>query len=106
VSATVVSLLILFALPWLYRAKTRSWPYLPLFRQFFYIFVAVCLLLGYLGAQPAEGIYITLARLASIYYFAHFLIILPVLNFVEKPKDMPASIADAILPKTEQTAKG
>jgi len=106
VVAMVGSIFILFALPWLDRAKTRSGTYRPLFRQFFYIFVAVCLLLGYLGAQPAEGIYITLARLASIYYFAHFLIILPVLNFVEKPKDMPASIADAILPKTEQTAKG
>lgn len=106
VVAMVGSIFILFALPWLDWAKTRSGTYRPLFRQFFYIFVAVCLLLGYLGAQPAEGIYITLARLASIYYFAHFLIILPVLNFVEKPKDMPASIADAILPKTEQAAKG
>jgi len=106
VVAMVGSIFILFALPWLDKAKTRSGTYRPLFRQFFYIFVAVCLFLGYLGAQPAEGIYITLARLASIYYFAHFLIILPVLNFVEKPKDMPASIADAILPKTEQTAKG
>jgi len=106
VVAMVGSIFILFALPWLDRAKTRSGTYRPLFRQFFYIFVAVCLLVGYLGAQPAEGIYITLARLASIYYFAHFLIILPVLNFVEKPKEMPASIADAILPKTEQTAKG
>ncbi|MDD9841118.1 MAG: cytochrome b N-terminal domain-containing protein [Alphaproteobacteria bacterium] len=106
VVAMVGSIFILFALPWLDRAKTRSGTYRPLFRQFFFIFVAVCLFLGYLGAQPAEGIYITLARLASIYYFAHFLIILPVLNFVEKPKEMPASIADAILPKTEQAAKG
>jgi ubiquinol-cytochrome c reductase cytochrome b subunit len=40
-----------------------------------------------------------LSLVFTIYYFVHFLIILPWLGWVEKPKEMPASIADAVLKK-------
>lgn len=94
------AIFILFVLPWLDTSKIRSGRYRPLFRQFFLIFVIDCLVLGYLGAQPAEGVYITLARICTIYYFAHFLIILPLLGLVEKPKEIPESISASILPET------
>ena len=97
VIAMVGAIAILFVLPWLDTSKVRSARYRPLFRQFYFIFIGVCLLLGYLGAMPAEGIYIVLARIATIYYFAHFLIILPLLGFIEKPKDIPESISDSVL---------
>ncbi len=97
VVAMLGALAVLFVLPWLDTAKTRSARYRPLFRQFFFIFLADCVFLGYLGAQPAEGIYITLARLATGYYFVHFLVILPVLGLVEKPKNMPESISASVL---------
>lgn len=97
VVAMVSALGVLFVLPWLDTAKTRSARYRPLFRQFFFIFLADCVFLGYLGAQPAEGIYITLARLATGYYFVHFLVILPVLGLVEKPKNIPESISASVL---------
>lgn len=86
------AIFVLFLLPWLDTSKVRSGRYRPLFKQVFWIFVAVCLLLGYLGAQPAEGIYIILARLATFFYFAYFLIILPLLGRIEKPHTMPTSI--------------
>ena len=98
VIAMVGAIAILFVLPWLDTSKVRSARYRPLFRQFFIIFVIDCLFLGYLGAQPAEGVYITLARIGTIYYFAHFLIILPLLGLVEKPKDIPESISTSVLP--------
>ena len=35
--------------------------YRPLFKLFFWIFVVVCIGLGYLGSQPAEGVYVIVA---------------------------------------------
>ncbi len=86
------SLLIFFVVPWLDTSKVRSAAYRPLFKQFFWIFVLVCIGLGYLGAKPAEGIYTTLS------------VILPVLGLVEKPKTIPASITEAVLGKNAEAA--
>ena len=98
------SIAILFVLPWLDRSPVRSANYRPLYRQFFWIFAIVCVILGYLGSRPAEGIYTTLSQIFTAYYFAHFLIILPWLSKVEKPKALPASIAEAVL--GEKSASG
>jgi ubiquinol-cytochrome c reductase cytochrome b subunit len=88
---------VMFVLPWLDTSKVRSGTYRPLFKQFFWIFAAVCVGLGYLGAMPAEGLYVVFARIFTAYYFAHFLIILPLLGFLEKPKPTPNSISEAVL---------
>ena len=55
------------------------------------------LALGYLGAMPAEGVYLFLARISTIYYFLHFIVILPVLSFFEKTDPLPASISEPVL---------
>ncbi|ULO23942.1 cytochrome b N-terminal domain-containing protein [Methylocystis sp. SB2] len=97
VTALFASILITAALPWLDTSKVKSAVYRPLFRKEFWIFVAVCIGLGYLGAQPAEGAYLWFARLLSAYYFLHFLVILPVIGNVEKPEPVPESIDASIL---------
>ncbi|MES0811604.1 cytochrome b/b6 [Roseibium sp. SCPC15] len=88
---------ILFVLPWLDTSKVRSGKYRPLFKQFFWIFAFNAVALGYLGAMPAEGWYVTFSRIFTVYYFAHFLVILPLLGFLEKPRPLPASISEAVL---------
>jgi ubiquinol-cytochrome c reductase cytochrome b/c1 subunit len=93
------SIVMLALLPWLDTSKVRSATYRPLFRQFFWIFAAVCVGLGYLGAMPAEGGYVIASQILTAMYFAHFLIVLPVLGLIEKPKAMPPSIADSVLAK-------
>jgi ubiquinol-cytochrome c reductase cytochrome b subunit len=90
---------VLFVLPWLDTSKVRSNTYRPLGKQFFWIFVFVCITLGWLGAKPAEGGYVTASRIATVWYFAHFLIILPILGLIEKPKPLPNSISEAVLAK-------
>ena len=97
VIALFASIFILAFLPWLDSSKVRSARYRPLFRQFFWIFFAVCILLGWLGAKPAEGGYVIAARILTAYYFAHFLIILPLLGMFEKTKPVPNSISEAVL---------
>src|SRR5260370_25373104 len=94
------SILILAFLPWLDTAKTRSNKYRPLAKQFFWIFVVVGVLLGYLGAQPPEGIYVIAGRILTFCYSAYFLIVLPLLSRIEKLRPLPNSIADDVLAQT------
>ena len=88
---------VLFILPWLDTSKVRSGAYRPLFKQFFWIFAVNAVALGYLGAMPAEGIYVILSRICTAYYFGHFLLVLPLLGFLERPTPLPASISEAVL---------
>ncbi len=99
VGALIASIVILAFLPWLDTSKVRSGRYRPLFKQFFWIFVIVTVLLGWLGAKPAEGIYVVLSRILTAYYFAHFIIIMPLLGWLEKTKPVPTSIAADVLSK-------
>jgi ubiquinol-cytochrome c reductase cytochrome b subunit len=91
------SILILFLVPWLDTAKTRSGNFRPMFKWFYWLFVLNFLMLGYLGAQPAEGIYVVLSKLSTAYYFIYFLIILPVLSRIETPRPLPKSISESVL---------
>jgi ubiquinol-cytochrome c reductase cytochrome b/c1 subunit len=91
------SIAILAFLPWLDTSRVRSANYRPLYRQFFWIFVAVAIGLGWLGSKPAEGGYVIAARILTFYYFVHFLIILPVLGWVERTRPLPNSISESIL---------
>src|ERR1700750_18883 len=64
------------------------------------MFVVVCVLLGYLGAQPPEGIYVIAGRILTFCYFAYFLIVLPLLSRIETPRPVPNSIAEDVLAKS------
>jgi ubiquinol-cytochrome c reductase cytochrome b/c1 subunit len=97
VVAMFASIAVLVFVPWLDTSKVRSARYRPLYKQFFWILLVVCVGLGYLGSKPPEGIYVIAARILTAYYFLHFLVILPLLGFIEKPKPLPASISESIL---------
>jgi len=96
------SIVVLFFLPWLDTMKVRSARYRPFYKMFFFIFVLDCLLLGYLGAQVPEGIYLLLSRVSTFYYFAFFILIMPALSRLEKPNPMPIGISN---PAIDQNAR-
>ncbi|MGQ3072109.1 MAG: cytochrome b [Ferrovibrionaceae bacterium] len=98
------AILILFVLPWLDTSRVRSAKFRPVYKQFFWIFLANCLLLGVVGAKPPEGIWVLIGRLATVYYFAHFLVICPLVGWFERPRPLPTSINEAVLPKTAAAA--
>ena len=97
VVAMLSAILILAALPWLDTSKIRSAVFRPLYKQFYWILVADVLILGYMGAMPAEGLYLLIGRVATAYYFLHFLLVLPILGFKEKTLTVPLSITEPIL---------
>ena len=92
---------ILFILPWLDTSKVRSATFRPLYKQFYWIFAVNCVALGYLGSQNPEGLFLVASRICTAYYFIHFLLVLPILGLVEKPKPIPESITKAVLEKIE-----
>jgi ubiquinol-cytochrome c reductase cytochrome b subunit len=105
---------VLFILPWLDTSKVRSMRYRPTMRTFFIIFVIVGMILGWCGAQlpdaPVIGSfktfilidgdlnsYLWLTRFATLYYFAFFLIIMPLVGLRETPLSTPATISEPVL---------
>ncbi|MEX1037099.1 MAG: cytochrome b/b6 [Sneathiella sp.] len=90
---------VLFALPWLDKSRIRSARFRPIYKQLFWVFVADCILLTYIGGKPAEGAFLIWGRIATVYYFVHILILLPLVGLFEKPKPLPASISEDVLPK-------
>jgi len=91
------SLFILMCLPWLDTSKVRSAVFRPLYKIFFWILVIDVVVLGYIGANPPEGLYLLIGRVATIYYFVHFILIMPILGFKEKTIPLPVSISDPVL---------
>jgi ubiquinol-cytochrome c reductase cytochrome b subunit len=91
------SILLLFFLPWLDRSPVRSANYRPMYRIAFWLLVADVLILGWCGGSPAEPMYVIISQIAAAYYFAHFLIIVPIISRIETPRPLPNSITEAVL---------
>jgi ubiquinol-cytochrome c reductase cytochrome b subunit len=91
------SIAILFVLPWLDSSPVRSMRFRPMARIAFLLWTVCFFVLMYCGAKPPEEPYVTISRIATAYYFAYFLVILPLLARLERPLPLPESIARAVL---------
>ena len=80
--------------PWLDTSSVRSGRYRPMFKIWFALLVIDFIILMWVGARPAEGIYPYISLIASAYWFAYFLVILPLLGVIEKPLPQPETIED------------
>ena len=97
VLAMFSAILLLFFLPWIDTSPVRSGNYRPLFRKFFVVLLVDIVILGYCGAAPAEEPNVLISQIAGAYYFAHFLIILPIISRIEKTLPLPNSITESVL---------
>jgi len=114
---------VLFALPWLDTSKVRSMRYRPMAKLYFIILVVVCVILGFCGAklpddQVIPGLetikilesdlnsWVWLSRLTTLYYFAYFLVIMPLLGLIETPLPTPETIASPALSHPATTPAG
>ncbi|WP_430424240.1 cytochrome b [Phenylobacterium sp.] len=113
----------LFVVPWLDTSKVRSMRYRPTARLYFFIFIFMSLVLGYCGGQlPDNPVFgspsgfklldadinsmVWLSRVATIYFFAYFWLILPVLGLTETPLPVPESISEPVLSHPATTPAG
>jgi ubiquinol-cytochrome c reductase cytochrome b subunit len=93
------SILILLFIPWLDTSRVRSARYRPVFKWFLILYFFSVIALGYLGAKPPEGAYVVWARIFTFYYYAFFLLVMPIVGVLETPKAIPRSITEAVLGK-------
>jgi ubiquinol-cytochrome c reductase cytochrome b subunit len=91
------SILILFFLPWLDTSPVRSMRFRPIARIALFLWTISFFVLLYCGAKPPEGIYVWLSRFGTAYYFAYFLVILPLLGRFERTLPLPESISRPVL---------
>ena len=84
VLALFASILVLLLLPLINTSEIRSSLYRPIYQFFFWFLIADFILLGYIGQQTPESPFIEIGQIASIYYFAYFLLIVPILGIIEK----------------------
>jgi len=96
------SVILLAFVPWLDFHPVRSARFRPLFRVAVIALALDVVLLGYVGSQTADAIkfgvpLIYVGQVATGYYFAFFLIILPLLSWIEKALPLPQSINEAVL---------
>jgi ubiquinol-cytochrome c reductase cytochrome b subunit len=113
------SLGLLFLLPWLDTSKVRSMRYRPTMRWFFFIFIFVCLGLGWCGGNPPDkqvipadvgfqlgdsniNSVVWLSRILTLYYLAYFLLITPIVGWRETPLPIPDSISTPVLPGEDE----
>ena len=81
VLAMFASILLLFFLPWLDKSPVRSGSYRPMFRMFFWILLdrrRWCSAIA--AARRRKSRIVMISQVATAYYFAHFLIILPLVS--------------------------
>ncbi len=105
VIAMISAILILFVLPWLDTSKVRSATFRPMYKKLFWILLADIVILTWIGGSPPEGNFILIGRIATIYYFTHFLILMPLVGVIETTKPLPNSISESVLKKSTKGDK-
>jgi ubiquinol-cytochrome c reductase cytochrome b subunit len=88
----LIAVMSFFFLPWLDRSPVKSIRYKgPLSRIALALFAASFVFLGYLGLQPATGVYVVLARIAAIVYLAYFWL-MPWYSRIDSVKPVPERV--------------
>jgi ubiquinol-cytochrome c reductase cytochrome b subunit len=115
------SIAILFVLPWLDTSKVRSMRYRPTARWFFAFFVVATFILGWCGGKLPDDVVIPLgrdavtghatgvtvvwvSRILTLYYFAYFVVIMPLLGLIETPSKVPETISSPVLTEGQAAA--
>ena len=96
------SILLLFLLPWLDNSPVRSGNYRPMFKRFFWILVIDVIVLTWAGGATVTPLVVAISQIATAYYFAHFLIILPLISRNEDTLPLPSSISTSALHGEQQ----
>jgi ubiquinol-cytochrome c reductase cytochrome b subunit len=83
--------------PWLDTSSVRSGRYRPVFKWWFVLLVLSFVVLMWAGSMSPDalkGWIPAISLIATAYWFAYFLVILPLLGVIEKPLPQPATIED------------
>ena len=88
------AILVLALVPWLDTSNVRSGQYRPMFKWWYRLLIVDFIVLMWVGGQTPTELTSWISLLASAYWFAYFLIVLPILGLVEKPLPQPSTIEE------------
>ncbi len=88
------AILVMALVPWLDTSSVRSGRFRPMFKWWFRLLCIDFLVLMWVGAQGTTFPYDWISLIAATYWFAYFLVILPILGVIEKPLTPPSSIEE------------
>jgi len=78
-----LAILIIISMVFLDTTKTRGFQFRPFSKIAFYCFCAIFLGLIVLGAKHVESPFIELGQIFTLAYFSYFLLIIPVISYLE-----------------------
>jgi ubiquinol-cytochrome c reductase cytochrome b subunit len=85
---------VMFVVPWLDTSSVRSGRYRPSFKWWFWLLGIDFMVLMWVGAQTPTEVTSWISLIASTYWFAYFLVVLPLLGIFERPLAQPATIEE------------
>ena len=83
VIALVLSILVLAVLPFVHTSNLKGLSFRPIAKVMYWLFMMNFLLLTWIGAKPVEDPYIFIGQISSIFYFSYFLLIVPMVGYLE-----------------------
>jgi quinol-cytochrome oxidoreductase complex cytochrome b subunit len=86
-------------MPWLDWHPVKSARFRPFYKASLILFLLNFVVLGVMGAKVAEQPWVIISQLTTLYYFAFFFVIVPLLSRIEKTKPLPTSIYAAVIQK-------
>jgi ubiquinol-cytochrome c reductase cytochrome b subunit len=88
----LLAVVVFMFVPWLDRSPVKSIRYKGILSKIaLTVFAITFIVLSYLGLLPAEGLYVLLARIFTVLYFAFFLL-MPLYTSIEKTRPVPERV--------------
>ena len=91
------SIAVLLVLPWLDTSRVRSATFRPIYKWLFWVLVIDTVVLTWVGGQVPTETVVLIGQIATLYYFVHFLVLMPLLGRFERPRPLPDSIGRPVL---------
>jgi ubiquinol-cytochrome c reductase cytochrome b subunit len=83
VAAMIGAILILLVIPFTNTSEVRSTTFRPIFKIFYWLFIADFIILGWIGQKPVKDVYIVVGQIATCYYFLFFIFLIPIIGLIE-----------------------
>jgi len=77
------AILVLLAIPFINTSYIRNTSYRPIFKVFFWLFIVDYIILTWIGQMPVRNAFIFVGQIATVYYFAFFLVLIPIIGKIE-----------------------